>query len=191
MYISSFFFLASCSQKEQDSATIIPNDGHVLELSIPREYLETQPSGRPVRYIWFDFNYPNLSPASSSEPAVDQVPVLLINIANKRTRAEYMLDAEVAQKDRSAFLEHKKRSLEIEKHVTDRSGNTYVMKRIFSRAEDGSVIYYEIVPDLNITVSRRYSDVIELRYVIVPQLFSERDRVDASVISMMKKFSND
>lgn len=181
------FCLAGCSRTEQSAMIRLSNEGHVVDLLIPDAYLERKPK-HPSKLVWFKFEYPSLSPWSGDTSSDGSVSVLILNIANKKTRAEYILDAEVAQAYKSDFLEGKKLSLQIEESISDRQGGTYIKKTIFSRAKDGTLIYHEILPDLRLLVSRRYSKLIELRYVISPQLLPERERVDAGVIALLNKF---
>lgn len=183
------FCLAGCSRTEQSATIRLSNEGHVVDLLIPAAYLERKPK-HPSGFVWFKFDYPSLTPWSSDTSSNGSVSVLILNIANKKTRAEYILDAEVAPAYKSDFLEGKKLSLQIEESITDRLGSTYIKKTIFSRANDGTLICHQVVPHLRIIVSRRYSKFIELRYVISPQLLSERERVDASVITLLNKFLN-
>ncbi len=194
MRIFSCFFilalcLAGCSRSEQSAVIRLSNEGRVVDLLIPDGYLERKPK-HPAESVWFKFDYPGLSPSSGDTSSNGIVSVLILNIANNRTRAEYILDAEVSQAYKSEFLERKKPSLEIEDSISDRQGSTYIKKTIFSRANDGVLICHEVVPDLRIRVSRRYSKFIELRYVISPERFPERERVDAAVIALLNKFSS-
>lgn len=165
----------------------LSNEGHVVDLLIPDAYLERKPK-HPSEFVWFKFDYPSLSPWSGDTSSNGSVSVLILNIANKKTRAEYILDAEVAQAYKSDFLEGKKPSLQIEESISDSQRSTYMRKTVFSRANDGTLICHEILPDLRILVSRRYSNFIELRYVISPQLLPDRERVDAGVIALLNKF---
>lgn len=180
-----------CKQNNYAGFILLTDDNTSVTLTIPVEFLSGNNTERVESSVWLSFSYPDMKPTKTPNKLANGISILILNIANRKTRAEYFYYMHKVSFDRNSDTDVKESPTSIKETTITEKDDSGETRYIYERTPDGYVIFYKTSQGLKISASRRFSKNIELRYVIPENLFNERHSIDSAIVSLVNTFKNE
>lgn len=182
--------LSGCNRDNYSGFIILTEDNTSVRFNIPKQFLHENIMVGPKSSVWLSFSYPDMTPTKRRDKLANDISLLIVNIANRKTRAEYLSDVQKVSFDNNSNTDVEKCKTVIKEIGQNNKNEAEATRYIYKRTRDGYIICYKIIQRLKISASRRYSKNIELRYVIPEALFDERDRVESAIATLVNTFKD-
>lgn len=181
-------FLSSCNWEHYEGVVELRAESSNVRLAIDPDFFWGERPERTEDSVWVNFSFPDLKPVRAPHEVANGVSVLILNISTRQTRAEYLFDSQKLGGRRGDVQRAHKQEVKIERRTVDSANHTFAVDYIFRRTPQNYLVCYELIDGLRPSVSRRYSQSVELQYVIPLNLLSKRQQVDDAVVALVDSF---
>jgi len=191
-FVTCFTFpiILGCRRETYSGFIVLQEEGTHVRLDIPLNFFLKNSPRKTASSVWIQLSYPEMNPVETTDRGPDTIALLILNIANRRTRAEYFYATKGDVSGRNSELEANEFEFNVRESAPNKQGVAEITTYSFSRTAEKYVISYEINAGFKINFSRRYSNLLELRYIIPQNIYHDRKKIDSAIASLLDTFTD-
>ncbi|QJE01866.1 hypothetical protein HH212_19090 [Massilia forsythiae] len=180
--------IAGCTRPDYAGTVRLTEGNRVVELRIPVAYFTGYDPKPDMPFVWVYFSYPDLRPEAFPGDTGNVIALLIENIGMQRTRAEFAFGRSGLQVEAQDLPLNAQADMASLRRLQGPVHKGEVSEEVFALTAQGHIIRYSTTDGMNASADRRYSDAIELCYVLHPGLLAHKASVDQAVTALVDGF---